>query len=73
MKKFFLTNLLAIIVGTGAWACGGEWPATHNWYMFSMYPHYGNTTPGAQQIEQFWRNYSGDTNEYFYYNGERML
>lgn len=73
MRKFFLTSIFTLACFAGAWACGGEWPATHNWYMFSMYPHYGNTTPGAAQIEAFWRNYSGSNDEYFYFNGETML
>lgn len=73
MKKFFLTNLLVLVCSAGAWACGGEGPSTHNWYMFSMYPHYGNTTPGEKQIEAFWRKYADDNDEYFYFNGQTMM
>ena len=73
MKKFFLTNLLVLACSVGAWACGGEGVSTHNWYMFSMYPHYGNTTPGEKQIEAFWRKYSNDNDEYFYFNGQTMM
>ena len=71
MKKCFLTNLL-LTVAACALACGGDW-GTHNWYMFSMYPHYGGSPAYEKQIENFWKQYEGSNSEYFYFYRNDML
>jgi len=71
MKKCFLTNLL-LTVAACALACGGD-PGTHNWYMFSMYPHYGGSPAYEKQIENFWKEYEGVNAEYYYFYRSGML
>lgn len=71
MKKCFLISAIALIVATKAMACGGEY-VTHNWYMFSMYPHYGGTPAYEKQMEQFWRDYSNNRDDYFWFSYNRI-
>ena len=72
MKKCFLINLFLLAASLPSLACGGE-AYTHNWYMFSMYPHYGGNPAFQKGMEDFWRSYMNNTDTYYWFNRTRAL
>lgn len=70
MKKFIVTNILAILSIVTSWACGGPGP-THNYYMMNLLPD-DTFSESSKLIDAFWKKYTGNDN-YYYFNMSEAL
>ena len=61
MKRFLVTNLMAMAFFINGWSCAGEY-STHNYYMMDVAPRNVNLLNLEERFNQYWKNYTG--NEY---------
>ncbi len=64
MKRFLVTNLMAMAFFINGWSCAGEY-STHNYYMMDVAPRNVNLLNLEERFNQYWKNYTG--NEYTEY------
>ena len=68
MKRFLVTNLMAMAFFINGWSCAGEY-STHNYYMMDVAPRNVNLLNLEERFNQYWKNYTG--NEYTEYRWSR--
>ena len=58
MKRFLVTNLMAMAFFIQGWSCVGEY-STHNYYMMDVAPRNVNLLNLEERFNQYWKNYTG--------------
>ncbi len=70
MKRFIIISLLAIITKT---AIGCIWCESHNYYLFHIYTGEEFTNRVENICNANWKAYVGSTNEYYWFDAEKVI
>ena len=66
MKRFIMISMMACTAVMSGWACGPEGPRYNN-YLFSIFPREQMGNIFKERVDQFWKEYTGNTSEYYYW------